>query len=124
MRCPWGHQYNAFGYGQHESNLWPSLIRSAQDGSDFCMTEGQQVRDFIPVVDVANHFVYAALDQQLREGSPFVANLGSGNPVTVREFAELWWNTFKAKGNLKIGSIPYRENEIMRFVPSLIPAYI
>lgn len=116
--------FNAFGYGQHASNLWPSLIQAAQSGQDFEMTEGLQVRDFIPVEDVANQFVYAALDLEMHEGSPFVANVGSGKPVSVREFSEFWWERFTAKGRLKIGSVPYRDNEVMRYVPSLESAYL
>ena len=83
------------------------------------MTQGEQVRDFIPVKDVANYLLSAATDIEMPKGSPLVANIGSGNALTVREFSEFWWNKFKAKGSLKIGSIPYRKNEVMRFVPCL-----
>ena len=48
-----------------------------------------------------------------------VKNLGSGNPQSVREFVEHWWKKFEAKGKLKLGAVPYRENEVMRFVPDL-----
>lgn len=116
--------FNAFGFGQHDSNLWPSLIKAAKLGQDFEMTEGQQVRDFIPVEDVANQFVNAATQLEMREGSPFVSNVGSGKPITVREFSEYWWKRCNAKGRLKIGSVPYRANEVMRFIPSLNSAYL
>jgi len=116
--------FNAFGIGQHESNLWPSLIKAAKSGQDFGMTEGQQLRDFIPVEDVANQFADSAIELEMREGSPFVSNVGSGKPLTVRDFSEYWWKRCDAKGCLKIGSKPYRCNEVMRFVPSLEPAYL
>ena len=116
--------FNAFGLGQHESNLWPSLIKAAKSDQDFGMTEGQQIRDFVPVEDVANQFADAATELEMREGSPFVSNVGSGKTVTVREFSEYWWKRCDAKGSLKIGSEPYRANEVMRFVPSLKSAYL
>ena len=116
--------FNAFGLGQHESNLWPSLISAAKSGQDFGMTEGQQLRDFIPVEDVANQFAYAATELEMREGFPFVSNVGSGKPATVREFSEYWWKRCDAKGRLKIGSVPYRDHEVMRFIPSLKSAYL
>ena len=116
--------FNAFGIGQHESNLWPSLIKAAKSGQDFGMTEGQQLRDFIPVEDVANQLADAATELEMREGSPFVSNVGSGKTVTVREFSEYWWKKCDAKGRLNIGSVPYRDNEVMRFVPSLKTAYL
>lgn len=116
--------FNAFGIGQHESNLWPSLIKAAKSGQDFAMTEGQQLRDFIPVEDVANQFAYAATEIEMRKGSPFVSNVGSGKTVTVREFSEYWWKRSGAIGSLIIGSEPYRANEVMRFIPSLKTAYL
>ena len=103
--------FNAFGLGQHESNLWPSLISAAKSGQDFGMTEGQQLR-------------YAATELEMREGFPFVSNVGSGKPATVREFSEYWWKRCDAKGRLKIGSVPYRDHEVMRFIPSLKSAYL
>ena len=116
--------FNAFGLGQHESNLWPSLISAAKSGQDFEMTEGQQLRDFIQVEDVANQFAHAATELEMREGSPFVSNVGSGKPVTVRNFSEYWWKRCDAKGRLMIGCLPYRANEVMRFIPSLKSAYL
>ena len=46
--------FNAFGPGQYEGNLWPSLRRAAQRGEDFPLTLGNQVRDFIEVSQVAD----------------------------------------------------------------------
>ena len=116
--------FNAFGPGQHISNLWPSLLNAAESGQDFEMTKGEQVRDFVPVESVAKQFVDAAVEIEMHQGSPYVANVGSGSPMSVREFSEYWWNKSKAQGKLKIGSVPYRENEVMRFVPSLKSAYL
>lgn len=116
--------FNAFGIGQHESNLWPSLVAAAQSGSNYQITPGEQVRDFIPVRDVARQFVNAATDLQLRPGSPFVANVASGKPVRLRDFCEYWWKHFEAKGDLLVGAIPYRNNEVMRYVPCLEPAFL
>jgi nucleoside-diphosphate-sugar epimerase len=116
--------FSAFGPGQHSSNLWPSLINAAKSGQDFGMTEGQQLRDFIPVEDVAKRIARAATELEMREGSPYVSNVASGNPITVREFSEYWWNRCNPKGRLKIGDVPYRDNEVMRFIPSLKSAYL
>ena len=116
--------FNAFGPGQHDSNLWPSLLKAAKLGQDFEMTRGEQVRDFVPVETVAQQFVDVAMNLDMRQGHPYVANVSSGNPISVRQFSEYWWNKANAKGLLKIGAIPYRENEVMRFVPSLKPAYL
>jgi len=83
------------------------------------MTLGEQIRDYIAVNSVADAFLHAAVSEDISSDAPSVRNLGSGEPVSMREFAEVWWNKWNAKGRLLIGALPYRDNEIMRFVPDL-----
>ena len=52
-------------------------------------------------------------------GVPRVRNVGTGRPQSVREFAEHWWREFGARGKLLFGALPYREGEVMRFVPQI-----
>ena len=54
--------------------------------------------------------------------SPLVANIGTGRPQTIRSFAEHWWNAWGATGKLLPGAIPYRPNEVMRYVPEVSDA--
>ena len=115
--------FNAFGPGQHSSNLWPSLINAAASGKDFEMTPGEQIRDFIKASCVASQFIDACRSSALIKGSPLVVNVGSGCPQTVRQFCEYWWAKESQGGRLLIGAKPYRANEIMRYVPSLTPIY-
>jgi nucleoside-diphosphate-sugar epimerase len=109
--------FSAYGQGQSENNFWPALRKAALDGSDFSMTSGEQIRDFISVVDVAAAFLHAATRKDIHAGVPLVCNVGTGIPVAIRDFAEHLWRLWGATGVLKIGSLPYRSNEIMRFVP-------
>lgn len=109
--------FSAFGEGQFEANFWPSLRKAALAGEDFLMTQGEQVRDFVPVEDVAKVFWRTATALPIKDGYPFFANVGTGTPVRMRDFAEKWWTLFHAKGKLKVGALEYRPNEVMRFVP-------
>ncbi|QHI97964.1 NAD-dependent epimerase/dehydratase family protein [Xylophilus rhododendri] len=109
----------AFGEGQHAHNLWPALRDAALEGRDFAMTAGEQLRDYVPVARVAAAFVHAVRRQDLRPGQPWVRNVGSGQPVSVRQFAEHWWRHWQAPGRLLAGSLPYRPHEPMRFVPRI-----
>jgi nucleoside-diphosphate-sugar epimerase len=111
--------FQVYGEGEQASRLWPSLRKAALAGEDFPMTEGEQVRDFINVKDVANLFVEAARFESIEAGIPEIKNVGSGKPQTVRQFSEFWWNHWNASGVLTIGAKPYRTNEVMRFVPEL-----
>ena len=114
--------FSAFGDGQYEANFWPALRKAALSGEDFPMTQGGQVRDYLPVENVAAAFWRASIAVPLAAGRPCVANIGSGRPVTMREFAEEWWAHFGATGHLLVGALPYRPNEVMRFVPFIDPA--
>lgn len=116
--------FNVFGEGQHPSNFWPSLKRAALAGEDFPMTPGAQVRDFVPVEDVAKMFLKAVLfSVGANEGnqgeSLFRANIGTGAPQTLIEFAERCWKNWEAKGKILPGVIPYRGNEVMQYVPAI-----
>lgn len=111
--------FSAYGEGQFSGNFWPSLKEAAQSGADFKMTLGEQIRDYIAVNSVADAFLHAAVSEDISSDAPSVRNLGSGEPISMREFAEVWWKKWNAKGRLLIGALPYRDNEIMRFVPDL-----
>jgi nucleoside-diphosphate-sugar epimerase len=108
--------FSAYGEGQHESNFWPALRRAALAGQDFEMTPGEQLRDYIPVQDVAAAFAAAVVRPHVPRGLPWVQNVGTGVPVSMRAFAEHWWAHWGASGRLHIGARPYRPNEQMRFV--------
>lgn len=109
--------FQVFGEGEASTRLWPSLRAAAVLGQDFSMTPSEQIRDFIPVEDVAQQLLVACLRQDVEAGMPVVENLGTGVPTTLRRFAEYWWDIWEAKGRLAFGDKPYRDGEVMRYVP-------
>lgn len=111
--------FSAFGEGQNEENFWPALKNAAHSGQDFKMTSGEQIRDYVPVESVAGAFIKNAFRVDVKAGTPLVLNIGTGNAVTMKDFALEWWHRLNAKGNLQIGALPYRSNEVMRFVPKI-----
>jgi nucleoside-diphosphate-sugar epimerase len=110
--------FHIFGEGEGEARFWPSLRRAALSGEDFEMTAGEQIRDFIPVEEVARQLL-AACQEEATPGEPLVRNLGTGQPRSLRDFAEEWWARWQAPGKLIFGAKPYRDGEVMRYVPSL-----
>jgi nucleoside-diphosphate-sugar epimerase len=111
--------FNIYGEGQHSSNFWPSLRDAARSGEDFKMTPGDQIRDFQSVRDVALEFLHQAERVTTTCPSFEKKNIGSGKPVSLADFAANWWRHWRAKGSLKIGDLPHRKDEIMRFVPEI-----
>ena len=108
--------FHVFGEGEAETRLWPSLRKAALEGVDFEMTPAQQVRDFVPVEEVANQLVVACRENTA-PGKPAVLNIGTGHSSTLQKFAEHWWGHWNATGRLMLGAKSYRAGEVMRYVP-------
>ena len=106
-----------FGEGESSERFWPSLRNAAKTGKNFKMTGGLQIRDFTPVVTVARQIINLALKGKLIQSNPIIYNLGTGTPQRLKDFAEYWWKKFGANGKLLFDNIPYRTNEVMRYVP-------
>jgi nucleoside-diphosphate-sugar epimerase len=111
--------FHIFGEGEALPRFWPALCKAALAGEDFPMTHGQQVRVFTPVEQAAKAFIAALTRKDILQGRPLVENLAYGEPQSLRSFAEYWWEKLGAKGNLRFGVIPYRMNEVMRYVPKI-----
>ena len=111
--------FQVYGEGESEGRLWPSLRRAALAGEDFPMSAGRQVRDFTPVDFVARHFADALEGPAPLAGEPRIHHVGTGKPRTTLEFARHWWNRWNAVGKLLPGMLPYRDGEVMRYVPEV-----
>ena len=82
------------------------------------MTKGEQIRD-IAEVNLIAKIIYNECTRIVKTNKYDVRikNIGSGNNLSLRDFALKIWKGHNAKGELKIGS--FRDDEIMRFVPDL-----
>mgnify|MGYP006281121617 CR=1 FL=1 len=117
--------FNAFGPGQHPASLWPSMQRAAKSGADFLISSGAQIRDFIEVEKVAKCLVSFAEHQDEISTHNSAFNIGSGQPLSVRDFCETWWQEWGAKGKLVIGAKPLRNDDFNRCVADIsdLPAW-
>jgi len=111
--------FSAYGEGQFEQNLWPSLKKAAESGEDFNMSSGIQIRDFISVEDVGNIFLRDLKLDVKGDFAPRINNVCSGKGTSVLEFASYWWNKWNAKGKLIPNKLLNRKNEPIRFVGAL-----
>lgn len=111
--------FQVYGDGENESRFWPSLKKAALSGSDFPMSSGEQIRDFIHVSKVCDELLYALSDKTIKTGQPTIRNIGEGEGRTLLDFANYWWTKLEARGQLMPGSINMRQGEIMRIVADI-----
>ena len=69
--------------------------------------------------DVVKHIIKETNFKGAFKGLPIVTNFGSGNIISLKKFAEIWWKKFNAKGKIYFGRVKYRKNELMRYVPKV-----
>ena len=109
--------FQIYGEGELQTRLWPTLKEKALKGEDLEMTYGEQIRDFIKVEDVAKIILEESVN--MKENTISIKNVGSGNPKKLKDFVYEAWEGLNAKGSIILGAIPYRDNEVMRFVPNI-----
>lgn len=80
MQVAWARLFYLYGPWEDPRRLVSSVARALLEGHEAPCSEGSQVRDFLHVADVAG-----ALVAVLRSGLTGPVNVGSGEPVTVRE---------------------------------------
>jgi dTDP-6-deoxy-L-talose 4-dehydrogenase (NAD+) len=110
--------FQVYGDGEQESRLWPSLKKAARKGSDFHMTKGEQIRDFIPVERVAQILSDALTKFANCVHGCEVTHVATGIPQKTIDFVNYWWIKFGATGKIVAGTVPYRDGEMMRIVSS------
>jgi nucleoside-diphosphate-sugar epimerase len=105
--------------GIHDGSerLFPGLLRSAAAGQPFCLTSGEQVRDFCAVEDVARAVV-ACVKRKPRELIE-VFNIGSGRSESVRALIERVCHELTLTVDLQFGRAP-----LQPFEPSYLVADI
>ena len=101
--------FTFYGPRERADRLIPHVLLSVLKGEEIWMTGGIQTRDFVYVDDV--------VDAYLRAGLPPVAagevfNIGSGQARTVLSLVELIRNLAGSTVPLRVGALPYRENEL------------
>lgn len=102
----WGRLFFPYGPGEPPGRLVPSVARSLLLGEPALCTHGRQVRDFIHVEDAAHAFV-ALLDSGV-EGA---VNVGSGQPVALREVVEKVAAHAGRSDLIRLGARPAPEGE-------------
>lgn len=117
----WVRLFNVYGPGEPEARLLPYLAHRASEGLPVEVTEGEQLRDFTYVDDVAEGLMRLALSLPAQPTWE-VFNLGSGHCVKLRDFIEEGMAGLRERGlrpDVRFGAKPYRPGEPMSYLPDI-----
>jgi dTDP-6-deoxy-L-talose 4-dehydrogenase (NAD+) len=108
----WVRLFYLYGPGQHPNSLLSQLEKALETGApDFKMSGGEQVRDYLPVEQVAGNIVKIALQRRVTG----IVNCCSGIPITVKQLVERYLQERGRTIPLTLGYYPYPDYEPMKF---------
>lgn len=108
----WARLFYLYGEGQAEKSLLPQLRKAVERGDKvFNMSGGEQLRDYLPVTEVAKYLVHLAMINK----NNGIVNICSGKPVSVRKLVENWIKENGWTIALNLGYYPYPDYEPMAF---------
>ena len=108
----WTRLFYTYGEGQPATSLYPQLRAAVLRGDTrFDMSLGEQVRDYLPVEQVAQAIVSLAL----RHHGAGIVNVCSGEPVSVRRLVETWVREHAWPIELNLGRYTYPDYEPLAF---------
>jgi nucleoside-diphosphate-sugar epimerase len=108
----WARLFYMFGPGQNPGSLLAQLERALERGDEeFPMSGGEQLRDYMPVEQVAAALV-RLIEHPECDG---IVNICSGKPVSVRNLVETFVASKGKQIRLKLGHYAYPDYEPMAF---------
>ena len=108
----WARLFYMYGDGQPGTSLYPQLKEAVLRGDKvFNMSGGEQLRDYLPVAEVARQIIQLAMSQR----DIGAINICSGIPVSVRRLVEQWLSDNGWEIELNPGYYPYPDYEPMAF---------
>jgi len=108
----WTRLFYTWGEGQSERSLFPLLAAAmARGDAEFDMSGGEQLRDYLPVGELADKLVSLAMTQR----NAGIVNVCSGKPVSVRRLVEGWVSVAGSAIRLNLGRYPYPDYEPFAF---------
>ncbi|MBK9501205.1 MAG: NAD-dependent epimerase/dehydratase family protein [Leptospiraceae bacterium] len=108
----WVRLFYMYGVGQAKTSLVSQLEQAILRGDiEFNMSGGEQLRDYLPVADVAANIIACSLQEQVNG----IINCSSGKPVSVRNFVENYLKERNVAMKLNFGYYPYPDYEPMAF---------
>jgi len=112
ISCAWGRIFHLYGPEEAPSRLVASTIRSLLNNQSALCTHGNQTRDFLHVEDAASAFT--AILESVATGP---INIGSGQPITIKDLVIRIGEKLHKKELISLGAIPSSDSD----PPLLLP---
>ena len=108
----WVRLFYMYGKGQSKNSLLSQLeLAIVNNETTFNMSGGEQVRDFLPVQNVAEYIVKIAMQDKVTG----IINCCSNQPVKVKDFVSKYLKEQNKIIHLNLGFYPYPVYEAMEF---------
>lgn len=112
FKLKWVRLFYMYGKGQSEKSILSQLEKSIEYGDQtFNMSGGEQLRDYLPVSEVARKIIEISLQNEI-DG---LFNCCSGKPISIRKLVDNYLAENKTKVELNLGYYPYPDYEPMAF---------
>lgn len=105
--------YYMYGPKDDISKFIPYAATKLKNNETLETTEGQQAIDFVHVQDCAEAIVHIIRHIESYQGYSEEVEIGTGQPVKLKEVLELLKKKFHSTSKINYGAISYRENEQM-----------
>jgi dTDP-6-deoxy-L-talose 4-dehydrogenase (NAD+) len=108
----WVRLFYIFGEGQNPNSLLPQLEKAiSQKEKVFNMSEGEQIRDYLPVESVATYILKISLQNKITG----IINCCSGKPIKIKDLVKKYLKERNYKLQLNKGFYSYTNYEPMSF---------
>ncbi len=112
LQLTWLRLFYLYGPGQAPTSLYSQLRAAiAERRSEFAMSPGDQIRDFLPVGTAASYISEIASGSHRAD----LVNICSGMPKKVSDLVQEWLRDWHAEIHLKLGVYPYPDYEPAAF---------
>lgn len=103
-----------YGPGDDKSKFTTHVINSClANVPELKLTPGEQQRDFIYIDDVVSAYLLLLDERESFDDGFMEFEVGSGAPVTIRQFVETVHRLTTSTAHLSFGALPYRASEVM-----------
>jgi dTDP-6-deoxy-L-talose 4-dehydrogenase (NAD+) len=112
FKLKWLRLFYTYGAGQNENSIFSQLDRAIKNKDKvFNMSAGEQIRDYLPVEEVAEIIVKTSIQNE----TTGIINCCSGKPISIKKMVEDYLTKNNYSINLNLGYYSYNDYEPMAF---------